>query len=139
MPRVRDFRPAALDAYVSTNLQVDWKPNVGFEGRVGQYLIFLPRWFLTAEGRTTICTAEDEALFEDLLGEHFGGYTVSPSYHRGIGRRGRTFEANVHRVITVLASRWRGTWRYFKALRRELEACSGEEQILILHQPLWIV
>ncbi len=86
-----------------------------------------------------ICTAEDEALLEDLLEEHIGGYTVAPSYHRGIGRRGPSTEANVHRVITVLASRWRGTWRYFKALRRELQACSGEEQILILHQELWVV
>jgi len=86
-----------------------------------------------------ICTAEDEALLEDLLEAHFGGYTVGPSYHRGIGHRGSSIEANVHRVITVFASRWRGTWRYFKALRRELEACSGEEQILILHRELWIV
>ena len=105
MPRVRDFRPAALEAYASPKLQVAWKPNAGFEGRVGQFRIFLPRWFLTAEGRTVICTAEDEALLEDLLGEHFGGYTVSPSYHRGLGRRGTAIEANVHRVLTVLASR----------------------------------
>jgi len=139
MPRVRDFRPATLHAHSSPKLQVDWKPNIGFEGRVWQFLIFLPRWFLTSKGRTMICTAEDEALLEDLLEEHFGGYTVGPSYQRGIGRRGHAIEANVHRVITVLASRWRGTWRYFKALRKELEACSGEEQILILHQELWIV
>ena len=118
---------------------MDWKPKIGFEGRVWQFLIFLPRWFLTSEGRTIICTAEDEPMLEDLLEQHFGGYTVGPSYHRGIGRRGRATEANVHRVITVLASRWRGTWRYFKALRRELEACSGEEQILIMQKELWIV
>jgi hypothetical protein len=139
MPRVRDFRPATLHAHASPKLQAGWNPNTGFEGRVWRFLIFLPRWLLTSEARTTICTAEDEALLEDALEEHFGGYTVGPSYQRGIGRRGRAIEANVHRVITVLASRWRGTWRYFKALRRELEACSGEEQILILHQELWIV
>jgi hypothetical protein len=139
MPRVRDFQPASLHVHASPKLQVDWKPNTGFAGRVWQFLIFLPRWFLTAQGRTMICTPEDEALLEDLLEEHFGGYTVGPSYQRGIGRRGHVAEANVHRVIAVLASRWRGTWRYFQALRRELEACSGEEQILILHQELWVV
>ncbi len=66
MPRVRDFRPATLAAQASPKLQVDWKPTIGFEGRVWQFLIFLPRWFLTSEGRTMICTAEDEALLEDL-------------------------------------------------------------------------
>ena len=139
MPRVREFRPAGLRAHASPKLHVDWKPGRGFEGRVRQFLIFLPRWVLNSEGRTTICTAEDEALLEDLLEEHFGGYTVGPSYQRGIGRRGQVLETNVHRVIAVFTSRWRGTWRYFKALRHELEACSGEEQILILHQELHIV
>jgi hypothetical protein len=139
MARVRDFDPGAIKAYASPHLHVDWEPITGLRGRVWQFMIFLPRWFLTADRRTMICTAADEANLEDLLESHFGGYTVSPSYHRGIGRRGTLVETNVHRVITVLASRWRGTWRYFKALRRELEACSGEEQILILHQELWIV
>jgi hypothetical protein len=139
MPRVRDFRPAALDAHVSPRLQVPWTPNIGFEGRVWQFVIFLPRWLVTAGGKTVICSAEDEAALEDVLEDHFGGYTVAPSYHRGSGRRAQLSETNIHRVVTVLASRWRGTWRYFKALRRELEACSGEEQILIMHQELWIV
>src|SRR5438067_2274974 len=76
MPRVRDFRPASLHDQASPKLQVAWKPNVGFEGRVWQFLIFLPRWFLSSEGRTMICTAGDEALLEDLLETHFGGYTV---------------------------------------------------------------
>ncbi len=139
MPRVRDFDPAALHAYASPQLPVAWKPGAGFEGRAWQFQLFLPRWVVTSESRSMICTAEDEALLQDLLQEQFGGYTIAPSYYRGIGRRGDASEANKHRVITVLASRWRGTWRYFKALRRELEACSGEEQILILHQELWIV
>jgi hypothetical protein len=139
MPRVREFRPAALDAYASPKLQVGARSETGFEGPVWQFAIFLPRWLLTSAGRNMICNAEDEARLEDLLEQHFGGYTVGPSYQRGIGRRGGSLEANVHRVITVLASRWRGTWKYFRALRRELELCSGEEQILILHHALWIV
>ncbi len=43
MPRVRDFRPATFQALASPKLQVDWKPDTGFEGRVWQFLIFLPR------------------------------------------------------------------------------------------------
>ncbi len=139
MPRARDFDPTSLHPHASQRLQVKWKPGIGFKGRVWQFHIYLPRWLLTSEGKTAICTAEDESLLEDLLEDHFGGYTVGPSYQRGMGRRGQTVEANAHRVITILTSRWRGTWRYFKALRRELEECSGEEQILILHQELWIV
>jgi hypothetical protein len=49
MPRVRDFRPAVLDAYASPNLQVDWKPNAGFEGRVGQ-LAHLPKSLVNETG-----------------------------------------------------------------------------------------
>jgi hypothetical protein len=138
MPRVRDFRPAALNAYASPKLQVGAIRN-RIRWAVWQFAIFLPRWLLTSAGRSMVCTAEDEARLEDLLERHFGGYTVGPSYQRGIGRRGDSLEANVHRVITVLASRWRGTWKFFRALRCELEQCSGEEQILILHQALWIV
>jgi hypothetical protein len=47
-------------------------------------------------------------------------------------------ETNIHRQITVLAARGRATKRYFRALPGELEACSGEEQILILRQELVI-
>ncbi len=101
MPRVRDFRPAALDAYASPKLQVGARSKTAFEGPVWQFAIFLPRWLLTSAGRTMVCTAEDEARLEDLLEQHFGGYTVGPSYQRGIGRRRESLEANVHRVITV--------------------------------------
>jgi hypothetical protein len=73
-----------------------------------------------------------------LLERDFGGCTVGPSYMHGVGRRGTASETNLHRQITVLASRWRGTKRYFKALRKELEECSGEETILILRQELVI-
>ncbi len=135
MPRVRDFSPAALQEHVSSKLRVGWASKTGFEGPAWQFVIFLPRWVLTFEGRGAISTADDETQLED----HFGGYTVAPSYYQGIGRRGSASETNKHRLITVLASRWRGTWRYFKTLRRELEECTGEEQVLILHQPLWIV
>lgn len=57
----------------------------------------------------------------------------------GTGYRGSEIETNLHAQVIVIASRWSGTMRYFRALRRELEACSGEEQILILRQEPVIV
>jgi len=98
----------------------------------------LPRWFAAGEAREPICTARDERLLEELLQRDFGGYTSGPLYVRGVGRRGVQFETNIHRQITVLAARGRATKRYFRDLRAELEACSGEEQILILRQELVI-
>jgi len=84
MPRVRDFQPENLHGYASSKLQVNWRPHKGFEGRVWQFLILLPRWYITTQARTMICTAADEALLEDLLEQHFGGYKIGPSYQRGI-------------------------------------------------------
>lgn len=139
MARVRDFRPGVLQKYRHPRLEVAWRPGSGFEGRVWQFTIFLPRRFLGGGVQQTICTTRDEDLLESLLEQDFGGCTSLPSFARGIGRRGESFETNLHRLITVLTSRWRGTWRYFKALRKELEECSGEEQILILHQELYVV
>ncbi|HEX9721883.1 MAG TPA: hypothetical protein VGA53_01320 [Candidatus Paceibacterota bacterium] len=90
---------------------------------------------ITAEGtQETICTNLDEELLQDMLVRHFGGCTANQNPIQGIGRRGNALETNVHHMITVLASRWRGTQRYFRALRRELEESSGEEQVLILRQ-----
>ncbi len=138
MTRVRDFNAAALDTHVSPWLQVSWKTGVFFETRVWQFIIFLPRWLVSAEARERICTDEDQKNLEELLQRDFGGYTSSTTDVLGFGHRGAVFETNVHRQITVLASRWRGTKRYLQALRKELEECSGEETILILRQELVI-
>lgn len=67
-------------------------------------------------------------------GRLHGGCSANQNPIQGIGRRGQELETNVHHKIEVFASLWRGTWPYFRALRKELQACSGEEQILILHQ-----
>jgi hypothetical protein len=74
-----------------------------------------------------------------MLGEDFGGYNVEPYLVLGLGKRGEEVEKNEHKVVTVLASQWEGTIKYFEALKQELEACSGEEQILILHDVTNIV
>ncbi len=139
MPRVRDFNPAALDPDATPQLVVHWGARRFFENRVWQFLILLPRWFLTGTVREPICTARDERLLEELLQRDFGGYTSGPWFVRGVGLRGAEFETNIHRQITVLASRSRATKRYFRTLPRELEESSGEEQILILRQELVIV
>ena len=139
MPRVRDFNPAALDPYGTSQLLVRWAASHFFANRVWQFLLLLPRWLLTGTGREPICTARDERLVEELLQRDFGGFTSGPWFVRGVGLRGVQFETNIHRQITVLASRSRATKQYFQALRRELERSSGEEQILILRQDFAIV
>jgi hypothetical protein len=138
MPRVRDFNPDGLTASATARLAVSWQERLFFENRVWQFIILLPRWFVAGPTREPICTARDERLLEGLLQRDFGGYTSGPPYLRGVGRRGVQFETNIHRQITVLAARGRATKRYFRALRSELEASSGEEQVLILRQELVI-
>lgn len=139
MSRVRDFNSSTLQEYLDLRLQVASNTSV-FLGKAWKFTIFFPRWFLSeAQGKQEICSVNDQDLLEGVLQEHFGGYSVDPSFVAGKGRRGLLIEENLHRKITVIASRWRGTMRYFQALRKELEECSGEEQILILRQELVIV
>lgn len=139
MSRNRDFDPRSLLQAASLRLQVNWGARHFFENRVWQFIVFLPRWLLIRDTREQICTANDQDQLQLLLEYHFGGYTVSTAPSHGVGRRGIYTETNVHAEIRVLASRWRGTKRYFKALRNELEVSSGEEQILILRQDFVIV
>lgn len=140
MPRMRDFGPTALDKLEDQQLRIPWTENTGLKGKVRSFTVFLPRLLITEDGKEEpVCTNLDEELLRDMLVRHFGGCTVSQNSIQGVGRRGKKLETNVHHTLTVLASLWRGTWRYFKALRKELEACSGEEQIIILHQDTGIV
>lgn len=136
MARVRDFLPAALDTSADSLLPLTWNDGWLFENHVWQFLIFLPRWLLAETGREEIFTTQDCDLLQALLERDFGGCTWGPSSLRGIGRRGAVLETNIHRQVFVLASRWRGTRRYFRALRKELEECTGEERILMLRQEL---
>lgn len=140
MPRIRDFNPDVLKSVEDERIRLPWEANVGLKGKVSIFTIFLPRLLVTKEGKQAeVCTNLDEELLQDMLVEHFGGCTANQSPIQGIGRRGQELETNVHHQIEVLASLWRGTWPYFRALRRELQAYSGEQQILILHQHATIV
>jgi hypothetical protein len=130
---MRDFAPATLDKLENQRIRVPWTENTGLKGKVRSFTVFLPRLLITEDGKKDpVCTNLDEELLRDMLVRHFGGCTVSQHSIQGVGRRGKKLETNVHHTLTVLASLWRGTWRYFRALRQELEECSGEEQILIL-------
>ena len=138
MPRVRDFNPENISATFNRRILVTHNSHP-FQGKSWLFTIFLPRWLMTERGKVEICTPEDQDLLEDMLEYHFGGLSVEPEYLKGIGKREGEMETNLHRRIIFIASRWRGTMRYLNALRSELEACSGEEQILILRQELYII
>jgi len=139
MPHLRDFNSSALETQRNPHLHPTWNHGWFFESRAWQFVIFLPRWIVKHDEQEEICTAHDERLLEGLLQRDFGGCTSSLSFFRGIGYRGSQVETNIHAQVIVLASRWRGTMRYFRALREELEACSGEEQILVLREELVVV
>lgn len=137
MGHVRNFDISALNGVTNQHLQIVWNSSKLFENRVWQFTIFLPRWFVTGEGKEEIFTAQDGDLLQGLLERDFGGCTWGPSL-RGIGHRGSELETNIHRQVIILASRWRGTKRYFRALRQELEECTGEERVLMLREDLVI-
>lgn len=140
MPRMRDFDPAALDRFEDEQLCIPWTENTGLKGNASSFTVFLPRLLITEDGKEDpVCTNLDEELLRDMIVRHFGGCSMSQTSIQGVGCRGKRLETNVHHTLTVFTSRWRGTWRYFRALRKELEACSGEEQILILRQDAGIV
>lgn len=120
MARVRSFDSAGLEAIASSRLQSKLNNHSFFEKRVWQFTILLPRWLLTKGGREIIFAASDADALQALLERHFGGYTWGPTL-RGAGKRGIQPETNVHKQVLVLASRWRGTMRYFRALRKELQ------------------
>lgn len=128
----------ALLPLVSNNLRVVIRGG-RIRGKVWQFRIFFPRWLSRGKKKNPIFSARDEELLSSLLDEHFGGCTSSWSFLKGSGRRGSAKEDNIHREITVFSACHKDALHYFRALRKELEACSGEEQILILREELTIV
>ena len=128
----------SLISYASSNVRISTQAGQ-IRGKVWQFRIFFPRWFSRGKKRRPIFTADDEEMLSSLLDAHFGGCTSSWSFLKGSGRRGSSREDNVHREITVFSACHNDAVRYFRALRKELEACSGEEQILILREELTII
>ncbi len=138
MPRVRDFNPRALAPYNDKRIKAALSGKL--EGAAWHFTLFLPLWFTDKKGFDhPVCTEADEGRLFKLLMRDFGGVTVDTSPVRGIGLRNRRPETNIHRRMTVLTSKSRATTRYFRALRQELEASSGEDQILILREELAVV
>ncbi len=140
MPRRRDFNPDVLHhpIYAET-IRLTYATGKGIQGDGWQFNIFLPRRILLGATKQLVCNARDERLLGHLLIEHFGGYSFKVDLLAGFGlRKGKT-ETNLHRVFTVIASRTDNTSRYFQLLRKELQECSGEEQIFIVKQDIRIV
>ncbi len=105
-----------------------------------QFIIFFPRFKVSLEEpREVVCDDRDEFSLCTLLAEHFGGYTVDTAFLQGAGPREEAIETNVHRKITVIAGRSSKTLIYFQALQKELEVCSGEEQVFIIQQEIDVI
>jgi hypothetical protein len=138
MARIRVLDTAKLERIAVTPLSLVSFGRRG--GRVWQFTVLFPMFLMREDGtKETIFNEDDEDVLFVLLARSFGGATVDTSPVRGIGLRAQEFETNTHRRMTVLAARSRSTTRYFRALRRELEASSGEKQILILREELAVV
>ncbi|SRR5258708_1833111 len=137
MPRQRDFNPSILVSYALPCVALPF--SRGFKGSGWQLVVFLPRRLILEEEQLEICTAHDERMLWEMLLDHFGGCTIDQALVRGGGLREGVAEVNLHKKFLVLATHSVETRRYFEALRRELEQCSGESQILITRQAIEIL
>lgn len=139
MPRKRDFNPEIFNAIRTEAICLTYEHGRGIKGDGLQFTIFLPRRLLFGGKGKTVCNAHDERLLGQLLVKHFGGYSFKVDLLAGFGLRVGAPETNLHRVFTVVAALSDETVRYFQMLRRELQECSGEEQIFIIQQGVKIV
>ena len=139
MARIRDFDPKALDRYAVESVKPSYEHGKGVYGDCLQFVILLPRRIMTEQGEKNLCTPRDEELLYSTLFGHFGGCTVDKSLVFGLGMRDAKLEKNRHRRMLVVASVSDETLCYFQALRKELQDCSGEEQVFITKQPITIL
>ena len=132
MARVRPFNPAVLTPlapYVALN---------PLRGRCWKHMLLVPLYQVplgNEEPRTDIVDARDQHVLDRMLAEHLGGYTKENRENAplfiGIGRRGMELEQNVHAFYLLYTRRSRRAWRYMVTLQRELQGCTGEEQIFL--------
>lgn len=134
MARVRPFNPEALTPHASS---VALSP---FQGKCWKHMLLIPLYQVplgSDEPRSNIFDAQDQHGLDQLLArpEHLGGYTKenreNAPLFMGIGRRGMQLERNVHALYLLYTNRSRRAWRYILALLRELQECTGEEQIFL--------
>jgi len=131
MTRKRDFNPNALDPFVTEGIKMMYQQRKGIRGNGKEFSILLPRRLITNRGRNEVCSGRDEKLLRKMLVRHFEGFTAEPNLVQGVGLRGKQFETNEHRQFTVVAAHSSDALCYFDALCKELQSCSGEEQIFI--------
>ena len=139
MARKRDFNPKVFDAVCVEPICLSYELGKGIQGDALQFNIFLPRRVLLGKKEQMVCSARDERLLGQMLVKHFGGYSFKVDLIAGFGLRKGEAETNLHRVFTVAAASSDGTTQYFQMLRKELQECSGEEQIFIVQQKIKIV
>jgi hypothetical protein len=137
--RKRDFNPIAPERFNLGAVKMSYEPNRGMRGGGREFVILLPRRLVVHESRYEICTGKDEMLLRKMLARHFGGFTADPDFLLGTGLRESELETNEHRKFTVVASRSSDALCYFQALCKELEDCSGEEQVFITYQDIAIL
>ena len=139
MPRKRDFDPKVFDVVRSEPICLSYERGRGIQGEALQFNIFLPRRILLGNRQQMVCNAHDERLLGQMLVKHFGGYSFKIDLLAGFGLRKGEVEINLHRVFVVMAAFSDDAVRYFETLRKELQECSGEEQIFIVQQKVKIV
>lgn len=139
MSRKRDFDPKVFDVVCSEPICLSYELDKGIQGDALQFNIFLPRRVLLGNKEQMVCSAHDERLLGQMLVKHFGGYSFKVDLLAGFGLRKGETETNLHRVFTVAAASSDGAAKYFQMLRKELQECSGEEQIFIVQQRIKIV
>jgi len=139
MPRKRDFNPNVLNVVRTEAVCLSYESGCGIQGDALQFNIFLPRRVLLGNKKQLVCSARDELLLGRMLVKHFGGYSFKVDLLAGFGLREGETETNLHRVFTVAAASSDDTIQYFRILRKELQECSGEEQIFIVQQRIKIV
>ncbi|HEX4104146.1 MAG TPA: hypothetical protein VHZ04_01555 [Candidatus Paceibacterota bacterium] len=129
-----------MEAFSTEGMAMSYQPGTGIRGEGSQFTIFFPRFRISPEEvRETVCDWQDELLLTVILAQHFGGYTVDEAFLQGAGPREGKPETNLHRKITVIAARSPEAIVYFQMLCKELQECSGEEQVFLLQQDIIIL
>lgn len=132
MARIRPFNSDVLTPYA-------WSIALSpFRGRCWKHTLLVPLYEVPLGSdtpRITIFDALDRDALEQAFVHHLGGYTKenreNAPLFSGLGYRGAELERNVHAMYLVYTNTRRRAWRYILALAKELQECTGEEQILL--------
>lgn len=117
------------------------RPRMGPGETVWRFTVTVPLEEIEPRKRQR-ATADDLRNLQEMLVEHFSGFTRqpnSPGYGlRDPGKPEQAPEMNYNAYFSVLASPVPASEAYFRALRKELESALDEGIILIERQEVWI-